>query len=74
MKKIVKAIYELVGEDDDIESPKELVRRVFQCLDKDKNCLLSEKEFIEGLSKNPQLMKMLAPRAHNQPNQLSSLH
>ena len=64
MTKMVKAIYELIGEDDDkcSKAAKELVHRIFNKLDRDHNGSLNEKEFIEGLCSDPQLMRMLAPR------------
>lgn len=65
MTKLIGAIYELVGEDDvkGPDAPKELVKRVFKNLDDDQNGSLNAEEFIEGISSDPQLMRMLAPQA-----------
>jgi len=65
MERLIKAIYDLVGETDRTgnNSPSERVKVIFDKMDTDHNGTLSEDEFINGCSEDPVLMALLVPNA-----------
>ena len=73
MRKLVNAIYDLVDQEEVDGDAKETTtttksqrakihaEKIFKTLDADRNGSIDVDEFVQGVSSDPQLMKMLAP-------------
>ncbi len=63
MEKVILAIYDLLGEENQkgANSPTNRVAFVFDKLDTDRNGTLNEDEFVDGCLSDPILMAMISP-------------